>query len=82
MPTVDHVGDGLGEAEFKICAWRTNDAKSDLSYPEFIELCCKVAEHARRTSPMRSVTEIVNESFNYPLRENVPWQKMTDVTPP
>ena len=26
----DHVGDGLGAADFKICAWRTNDAKHDL----------------------------------------------------
>jgi hypothetical protein len=29
LPTVDHIGDGLGEADFKICSWRTNDAKAD-----------------------------------------------------
>ena len=23
LPSVDHVGDGLGEADFKICGWRT-----------------------------------------------------------
>jgi hypothetical protein len=42
LPTVDHIGDGTGPADFKICAWRTNDAKGDLSLSEFIELCSKV----------------------------------------
>lgn len=48
LPTVDHVGDGLGSADFKICAWRTNDAKNDLSEPEFIALCRRVVEHLGR----------------------------------
>ena len=42
LPTVDHVGDGTGPADFKICAWRTNDAKNDLTVREFVELCRKV----------------------------------------
>ena len=42
LPTVDHIGDGLGPADFKICSWRTNDAKADLSFGEFIELCERV----------------------------------------
>lgn len=42
LPSVDHVGDGKGTANFKICAWRTNDAKNDLSYEEFLDLCWKV----------------------------------------
>jgi hypothetical protein len=42
LPTVDHVGDGLGPADFKICSWRTNDAKGDLSLSEFVELCHRV----------------------------------------
>jgi hypothetical protein len=42
LPTVDHVGDGLGVADFKICSWRTNDSKGDLSLSEFIELCERV----------------------------------------
>ena len=42
LPSVDHVGDGKGPADFKVCAWRTNDAKNDLSYEEFLELCRKV----------------------------------------
>ena len=46
LPSVDHVGDGTGEADFKICAWRTNDAKNDLSYFEFVELCKKVVNAA------------------------------------
>ena len=44
LPTVDHVGDGTGSAEFRICAWRTNDAKNDLPLGEFVELCRKVVE--------------------------------------
>lgn len=46
LPTVDHVGDGLGSPEFRICSWRTNGAKSDLSYQEFISLCEAVVAHA------------------------------------
>ena len=48
LPTVDHVGDGLGEADFKICAWRTNDAKSDLTHDEFVALCRRVVKHFDR----------------------------------
>ncbi|MBX3249428.1 MAG: hypothetical protein KF901_19790 [Myxococcales bacterium] len=46
LPTVDHVGNGLGPPDFRICAWRTNDAKNDLSYAEFVELCKAVVAHA------------------------------------
>lgn len=42
LPSVDHVGDGTGPADFKICSWRTNDAKHDLSYDDFLNLCKKV----------------------------------------
>ncbi len=45
LPTVDHVGDGTGTANFKICAWRTNDAKNDLSLRDFISLCQRVLEY-------------------------------------
>jgi len=45
LPTVDHVDGGLGAADFKICAWRTNDAKSDLSHAEFVDLCRRVVDH-------------------------------------
>ena len=44
LPSVDHVGNQTGQIEFKICGWRTNDAKSDLSYQEFVELCRKVID--------------------------------------
>jgi hypothetical protein len=49
LPSVDHVDDGKGAANFKICAWRTNDAKNDLSYEEFVELCKKVIEAANKS---------------------------------
>ena len=45
LPTVDHVGDGLGAASFKICGWRTNDAKNDLGHEEFVQLCQRVITH-------------------------------------
>jgi hypothetical protein len=45
LPTVDHVGDGLGPADFKICGWRVNDAKHDLDMPAFLGVCRTVLEH-------------------------------------
>jgi hypothetical protein len=45
LPTVDHLGDGLGPADFAICSWRTNGAKGDLSHDEFIALCRQVIAH-------------------------------------
>jgi hypothetical protein len=48
LPSIDHVGDGLGAADFKICAWRTNDAKHDLTHQEFVALCRRVVEHFDR----------------------------------
>ncbi len=45
LPSVDHVTERRGNSEFVICAWRTNDAKNDLSVAEFIELCRRVLGH-------------------------------------
>jgi hypothetical protein len=45
LPTVDHVGDGLGPADFKICGWRVNDAKHDLDIPAFLAVCKAVLQH-------------------------------------
>ncbi len=50
LPTVDHVNDGLGPADFNICSWRTNSAKNDLTLPEFLELCEKVIGHNKTIS--------------------------------
>lgn len=44
LPSVDHIGDGMSEADFKICSWRTNDAKNDLPYLEFVKLCRLVVD--------------------------------------
>ena len=44
LPTVDHVVK-KGVAKFKICAWRTNDAKNDLSLNELIEFCKKIIKN-------------------------------------
>lgn len=45
LPTVDHVDDGLGAPNFKICAQATNDCKSHLSHKELIQFCRDVIEH-------------------------------------
>lgn len=45
LPSVDHVGDGIGAADFKICGWQTNDSKNDMSLEEYIELCKKVVTY-------------------------------------
>ena len=50
LPTIDHVGDGLGTADFKICSWRTNDAKHDLTHDDFVELCRRVVAHFERST--------------------------------
>lgn len=54
LPTVDHISAGATEASFRICSWRTNDAKSDLSVDAFLELCTKVVAHADHSVSMRS----------------------------
>lgn len=46
LPTVDHVEVSVSATAFKICAWRTNDAKNDLSVEDFLALCARVLEHA------------------------------------
>ena len=49
LPTVDHIDSSLSNSGFCICAWRTNDAKNDLSHQAFIDLCLKVLQHAGYT---------------------------------
>lgn len=46
LPTVDHVDTSSNAASFKICAWRTNDAKNDLAHGSFLELCERALRHA------------------------------------
>lgn len=67
LPTVDHVGDGLGPADFKICGWRTNDAKHDLTLPDFLDLCRRIiGYHAADEVPVpsRTVTRISKTTQN------------------
>lgn len=45
LPTVDHVGDGTGAADFVICGWRTNDCKNDLTHEELLAFCHAVLTH-------------------------------------
>ena len=46
LPSVDHVDDGMGAANFKICAWRTNDCKNDLTHEELVRFCSLIIRHA------------------------------------
>lgn len=46
LPTVDHIEAASTSAAFKICAWRTNDAKNDLSIDAFRDLCARVLRHS------------------------------------
>jgi len=50
MPSVDHHDAAATVASFKICAWRTNDSKHDLTEKDFIDLCRKIVAHADRTT--------------------------------
>jgi len=51
LPTIDHVGDGRGPADFRICSWRTNDCKNDLSNDELLMFCRAVIAYSERSSP-------------------------------
>jgi hypothetical protein len=49
LPTIDHVLLENGEWDVVVCAWRTNDAKNDLSHSEFIDLCrMMISQHESR----------------------------------
>jgi hypothetical protein len=56
LPTVDHLGDGTGSADFKICSWRTNGAKGDLSIEEFVALCARVVAANKSLKPTPKTT--------------------------
>jgi hypothetical protein len=66
LPTVDHVGDGLGPADFQICSWRTNDCKADLSHAELIDFSRLVIAHCESLAPhapsngLDEVTDAIN----------------------
>ena len=46
LPSFDHEDAASTTAAFRICAWRTNDAKHDLTSEEFLALSRRVVEHA------------------------------------
>jgi hypothetical protein len=45
LPTVDHAVADDPKTAFRICAWRTNDSKHDLTESEFLALCRRVVAH-------------------------------------
>ena len=46
LPTVDHIESARAKSGFRICGWRTNDAKHDLSHQAFVNLCILVVKKA------------------------------------
>ena len=46
LPTVDHENPTAPDSDFRICALRTNDCKSDLLPGEFREFCQKVLRYS------------------------------------
>lgn len=46
LPTIDHVDDGLGAPNFKVCGLQTNDSKSCLTHEEFVDFCREVIRHS------------------------------------
>ena len=46
LPSVDHEIASDAASGFRICAWRTNDAKNDLAPDAFVALCARVLAHA------------------------------------
>jgi len=51
LSTVDHVFEPDGTWRFVICAWRTNDAKNDMSHAEFVAFCQRVVAHHHTQPP-------------------------------
>jgi hypothetical protein len=47
LPTVDHEDDGMGAPKFKICSWRTNDCKNDLTVDELVVFCQEFLAHQK-----------------------------------
>jgi hypothetical protein len=45
LPTIDHRSN-QPEPDFVICAWRTNDAKHDMSPAELLQFCQAVLNHS------------------------------------
>ena len=45
VPTIDHVSDGLGAPDFRICSWVVNSCKNQLGLQEFLNLCQQILEH-------------------------------------
>lgn len=44
LPTIDHGDEGKGPPNFKICSWRINDSKHDLTLKEFLAVCKEVVD--------------------------------------
>jgi hypothetical protein len=53
LPTVDHFGEDLKANAFRICSWRTNDCKNDLSHEELVEFCRIVLAYERKEPSKR-----------------------------
>jgi len=48
LPTIDHVDGRRDRPNFKICSWKVNDAKNDLTLKEFVKLCKSIVEFNKK----------------------------------
>jgi len=55
LPTLDHVYDNSRKSIFKICSWRVNDCKNDLSLKELLSLCNDVLRHHKKVRRNKNV---------------------------
>jgi hypothetical protein len=72
LPTVDHVGDGLGPADFCICSWRVNDAKNDLTLAEFLDVCRAVLAHHEKVAKRRAELKATSGKVEFEAN----WQEL------
>ena len=68
LPTVDHADPESTQTDFRICGWRTNSWKNDLTIEELRELCQKFrrAQTASLSSAaLKCVERPLAKPFNY-----------------
>jgi hypothetical protein len=76
LPTVDHVGDGTGAADFVICGWRTNDMKNDMSHTELAAACIRILHHLGFAiqAPRNPLDDQADDTIDLAISS---WQKAT-----
>lgn len=80
LPTVDHVEDGKGAANFRICSWRTNDAKNDLDHSELITFCKSVLKYDAELALENTTLQLNKQLHSQPVLSNIQGTTMDKLT--